>query len=91
MTWRKINYGAAENESGARVTRTGFRTMTYKRDGREVTIDVEAGSSNLGVYARSISKWDDGSAIDEDARSKILTDVTAALRVLRVPVEVLWV
>ena len=90
MAWHRINYGCAESDSGARVTRTGFRTLKYQRGDRELTIDVETGDKNLGVYARSVNQWQDGSHIGDAERSEILEDVKAALQILRVPFELLW-
>jgi hypothetical protein len=91
MAWRVINYGTAENDDGVRVERSGFRALKYVRANRRLTIDVEAGINDLGIYALSIDHWDeDGGLITEQERAIILDDVMDALRALRVPFEVLW-
>ena len=91
MTWRAINYGTAENDEGVQVKRTGFRALTYIHSGRELTIDVEVGDNDLGVYALSIDQWDgSGDVIGDQERESILNDVMGALRTLRVPFKVLW-
>ncbi|HMJ85917.1 MAG TPA: hypothetical protein VK504_22205 [Vicinamibacterales bacterium] len=88
MTWRALNYGTAENEEGTQVSRRGFRDVTYSHAGRQVTVDVEPGDRNLAVYTRSIKKWSDGAAVNEEERAKIVKDIEEAFRVLRVPIQI---
>ena len=91
MSWRKINFGRAENDAGTCVTRTGYKSMKYERGGREIVIDVEAGDSDLGIYARSIKRWQpSGEPITPDERAAIVEDLKGALEVLEVPYAILW-
>jgi hypothetical protein len=91
MTWRKLNYGTAENERGVRVTRTGFKSLKYERDGQELRLDVEPGDKDLGVYARSITKWlPSGEIVPSEERARIITDIEGALTTLSVPFTILW-
>jgi hypothetical protein len=92
MTWQAINYGRVVNDQGVSVVRSGSRELKYTRGDRAVTIDVESGRDDLGVYARSVDRWDEsGETISEAERTVIVEDVTAALRVLRIPFKLLWI
>ena len=91
MTWRALNHGTAENTDGTRVSRVGFKLLTYERGGRKIEIDVEAGAEDLGIHANSIDHWKPGDApVGDSERAAILEDVKNALRALNVPFAVLW-
>lgn len=91
MAWRKVNCGCAEDERGVRVTRTGYKSMKYERDGQELRLDVEEGEKDLGVYALSITRWrPSGEVVTVDERARIIKDVEDALRTLNVPFAILW-
>jgi hypothetical protein len=91
MTWRALDPGTAESADGTRVSRVGFRLLTYERGGRKIEIDVEAGAEDLGIHANSIDHWKPGHApVRDSERAAILEDIKNALRTLNVPFAVLW-
>jgi len=91
MTWHALDYGTAENNEGTRVSRAGFKVLTYERGGRKIDIDVESGDDNLGIYANSIKLWGPGNEpVSDPERFAILEDIKDALKTLKVPFAVLW-
>jgi hypothetical protein len=91
MNWQRINYGRAENDRGVRVIRTGYKSMRYENGNRAITIDVEEGGTDLGIYVRSIKRWEPSDQLITDTeRAVILEDVKAALKILGVPFTILW-
>lgn len=59
--------------------RTGVR---YAERGRAITIDSEvlAGPNGLVLYTDSMKRWDDGEAVDDATRQRIMGNARAAFR-----------
>jgi hypothetical protein len=72
-----------------KITRSSLELSV---EGRRVTVDGEAflpgyGSPDFVVYTNTILRWDDGQAIDAEAKRRILTHIEQECKTQGIQVE----
>jgi len=79
--FQSIKPNVIENEAGIVVEVLGRMGMRYTEAGRSLDVDSEVlATPEIAVYAASIKKWNDGSAIDGATRDKIVQNIREAIR-----------
>lgn len=70
-----------ENTEGVFVEILGRTGIRYTEKGKSVEVDSEVlATPEIGVYAASICKWNNGDAIDDAARNRIIQNIREAVR-----------
>ena len=79
-----------ESEEGFSIEVLGRTGIRYLEHGKTMCIDSEVlqGPSGLIMYTDSMTKWNDGEALDEPARNKIIANIRAAFRFRGLEIQV---
>jgi hypothetical protein len=78
--WYQRGRGRIESDEGFSVF-VGRDAVTYREDGREMTITVDSGAGRAVVFKASIGRWDDDPArlVDDETRTRIQNNVGSVL------------
>lgn len=79
-----------ESDEGFSVEVLGQTGVQYIERGKNLFIDSEvlAGSAGMIIYTNSIKNWEDGSAVDEAERARIIVNVKRAFRHRGIEIQV---
>jgi hypothetical protein len=70
-----------ENDEGISVEILGRAGLRYTEAGKSVEVDSEVlATPEIAVYVASIRNWNDGNAIDDATRSRIIRNIREAVR-----------
>jgi hypothetical protein len=90
FTW--LNKQGVRSSSGFELQREDRFTMTYREGDNMITIDVDNG--NIGgkhavlMSPNSLSKWDNGKALNEETQKRVQENIREALAFQRVSLGV---
>lgn len=83
----RLGPNSVQSLEGFRVERTGRMELKYTEGNRSLLVEVEPGDG-LAIYRSSISGWNppnEGDAISNEERQRIVRNICAALDFLQVP------
>ena len=79
--FRSTRPNVIENDEGVSVEILGRAGIRYSETGRSVDVNSEVlATPEIAVYVASIRNWNDGNAIDDATRNRIIENIRSAVR-----------
>lgn len=79
--FRSTRPNVIENAEGVSVEILGRVGIRYTEEGKSAEVNAEVlATPEIAVYSASICKWNDGGAIDDATRNRIIQNIREAVR-----------